>query len=422
MSTPGVDLTAPLPRHLQGVEVGALIWSSGRIPGRRVAAGDPGPIALLLGTARQARDDKSDHHSRAANQRVGVHLRVMCNVMGHLCSLSARAGIAEGCSAASNLSTQPVRQVHAAEAVMYKRGHNARPPTMPRNGARARHVAPVPPSPGAPPVAARRRSACPGLTLALLTLSPLPRIADSRRWPRVLGAGGVCWSGWRYWRCGSPRGVAGFISAPPRPQHYIQMCCHLSVYGYWGYYWAPVYPYRAAARRRSSSSPTPSTCCSSWSRAPAYALGFGPFPIVFSTNLFLWFKDDWFAFQFLLIAVGFLGKAFVRWERDGRRVHIFNPSAFTLALFSLVLIVTGTTELTWGAGDRHHLQPRTGIYTGPVPHRAGRHVLLLDHAGDGLGRGDALRPERALQRGRPACRISSTPRFRRRCSLDCTCW
>ena len=38
----------------------------------------------------------------------------------------------------------------------------------------------------------------------------------------------------------------------------------------------------------------------------------------------------------------------MRWERDGRRVHIFNPSAFTLAVFSLVLLATGTTNLTWG--------------------------------------------------------------------------
>jgi hypothetical protein len=84
-----------------------------------------------------------------------------------------------------------------------------------------------------------------------------------------------------------------------------------------------------------------------WSRRQRYALGFGPFPIVFSTNLFLWFKDDWFAWQFAVIALGFFGKAFVRWERDGRRVHIFNPSAFTLAIFSLGLLATDTTAFTW---------------------------------------------------------------------------
>ena len=63
---------------------------------------------------------------------------------------------------------------------------------------------------------------------------------------------------------------------------------------------------------------------------------------------FLWFKDDWFYLQFVLVAVGVLGKEFVRWNREGRYVHIFNPSAFTLGLFSVVLLSTGTTHLTWG--------------------------------------------------------------------------
>jgi hypothetical protein len=52
--------------------------------------------------------------------------------------------------------------------------------------------------------------------------------------------------------------------------------------------------------------------------------------------------------QFLMIAVGLLGKEFVRWQRDGKDVHIFNPSAFTLGLFSLILLATGTSDLTWG--------------------------------------------------------------------------
>ena len=85
-----------------------------------------------------------------------------------------------------------------------------------------------------------------------------------------------------------------------------------------------------------------------WSRRNSYVLGFGPFPIIFSTNLFLWFRDDWFYLQFLMIAVGFIGKEFVRWHREGKRTHIFNPSAFSLGLFSLVLIATDTTDLTWG--------------------------------------------------------------------------
>ena len=85
-----------------------------------------------------------------------------------------------------------------------------------------------------------------------------------------------------------------------------------------------------------------------WSRRERYTLGFGPFPVIFSINLFLWFKVDWFYWQFLMIAIGFAAKELIRWNKDGRRAHIFNPSSFPLGLFSLVLIVTGTTGLTWG--------------------------------------------------------------------------
>jgi hypothetical protein len=100
----------------------------------------------------------------------------------------------------------------------------------------------------------------------------------------------------------------------------------------------------------------------SWSRRGTYVLGFGPFPIIFSTNLFLWFRDDWFYLQFLLVAVGFLGKEFVRWHREGRLVHIFNPSAFSLGLFSLVLIGTNTTHLTWGPEIASTLSLAPNIY------------------------------------------------------------
>ena len=134
---------------------------------------------------------------------------------------------------------------------------------------------------------------------------------------------------------------------PARPQHYVQALCQFAVYVYWGAFWAPVYDFAPLLLGQLLFAYVFDMLLA-WSRGEDYEMGFGPFPIVFSTNLFLWFKDDWFAFQFGLIAVGFLGKAFVRWQRDGRRVHIFNPSAFTLAIFSLGLLATGTTNLTWG--------------------------------------------------------------------------
>ena len=79
-----------------------------------------------------------------------------------------------------------------------------------------------------------------------------------------------------------------------------------------------------------------------------YTLGFGPFPIVFSINLFLWFKPDWFYLQFLMVAVGFLAKEFIRWEKDGRARTSSIPRPSRSASFSLGLILTGTTGITWG--------------------------------------------------------------------------
>jgi hypothetical protein len=64
-----------------------------------------------------------------------------------------------------------------------------------------------------------------------------------------------------------------------------------------------------------------------------------------------------------MIAVGFLGKELIKCEREGRRVHIFNPSAFALGLFSLVLIATGRTDITWGPEIASTLTLAPWMYT-----------------------------------------------------------
>jgi len=132
-----------------------------------------------------------------------------------------------------------------------------------------------------------------------------------------------------------------------RSQHYIQAAVQAMVFAYWGYYWRPVYDHTWLLVAQLLFAYAFDMLLS-WSRRKTYVLGFGPFPIIFSTNLFLWFRDDWFYLQFVMIAIGFLGKEYVRWNRDGRRVHIFNPSAFSLAIFSLILVATDTTSLTFG--------------------------------------------------------------------------
>ena len=64
-----------------------------------------------------------------------------------------------------------------------------------------------------------------------------------------------------------------------------------------------------------------------------------------------------------MIAVGFMGKEYVRWHREGRNVHIFNPSAFALGIFSLLLIATNTTSITWGQEIASTLTLAPNIYT-----------------------------------------------------------
>lgn len=143
------------------------------------------------------------------------------------------------------------------------------------------------------------------------------------------------------------RGGRLTVSYAPRKQHYVQACAQASVLFYWGWFWPPVYeaaPLIAAQIVFAYAF----DALLAWSRRGHYTVGFGPVPVVFSTNLFLWFKPDWFYLQFLMVAVGFFAKDTIQWQKDGRRSHVFNPSSFTLAVFSVGLIFTGTTELTWG--------------------------------------------------------------------------
>ena len=132
-----------------------------------------------------------------------------------------------------------------------------------------------------------------------------------------------------------------------RKQHFVQAIAQAVFFLCWGWYWRPVYDsaFLIAAQLVFAYAFDMLLC---WSRRDAYAFGFGPFPVIFSINLFLWFADDWFYMQFLLVALGFLAKELIQWTKGGRRVHIFNPSSFPLAVFSIALILTGTSDLTWG--------------------------------------------------------------------------
>lgn len=132
-----------------------------------------------------------------------------------------------------------------------------------------------------------------------------------------------------------------------RPQHYLQACLQGALILYWGFYWREVYhaaPLIVAQLLFAYGFDS----LLSWTHRRTFALGFGPFPIVFSLMLFFWFKDPWFYWQFVMVAVGLVAKEFLRWQRDGRNTHIFNPSSFPLAVVSVGLLLFDATDVTWG--------------------------------------------------------------------------
>jgi hypothetical protein len=132
-----------------------------------------------------------------------------------------------------------------------------------------------------------------------------------------------------------------------KKQHYLQACAQGSVLLYWGWYWRPVYAFAAFLLAQLLFAYAFDMLLS-WSRREVYTLGFAPFPVILSMNLFLWFKPEWFYLQFAMVAVGFAAKELIRWNKSGRSAHIFNPSSFPLALASLVLLATRASGITRG--------------------------------------------------------------------------
>ena len=212
---------------------------------------------------------------------------------------------------------------------------------------------PVELPPDSPPAAPRRRlsplwlPAVPILFLGLLPL--LPRVGASLTLSASLwgAAAGLLIPLLILRRRAQRQGRTLSYDLVLRKVHYVQLVMQSCVYAYWGWYWPEVYHFVPLifAQLAFAYALDMLVC---WWRRDHWILGFGPFPIILSTNLFLWFRDDWFFLQFAMVAVGVLGKELFRWRRDGRLTHIFNPSALSLFVFSAALLATRSTDLTWG--------------------------------------------------------------------------
>ena len=155
----------------------------------------------------------------------------------------------------------------------------------------------------------------------------------------------LAWQAVLWWRV-RYQGLNLHWEFAPVASHYIQASVQFSIYAYWGWYWRNVYA-EAPLILSQVVFLYVATGLLTWTRGQTWRVGFGPWPIIFSTNLFMWFRDDWYYLQFLMVLTGVFGKNFVAWNRDGKRSHIFNPSAFGLTIFSLALIFSGKTHWTW---------------------------------------------------------------------------
>jgi hypothetical protein len=242
----------------------------------------------------------------------------------------------------------PVARLSGREAGRRALRHLSAPMPKSRRAATAARMPATAPAPGIRLSAGRAFALNAGFVAGLLVLSQLS-LLQQRPTVRASVVGAalflLAWSALLFGVL--RRGQKVTLEIVARRQHYLQACQQGAVILYWGYYWREVYhaaPLIAAQLLFAYGFDS----LLSWTHRRTFVLGFGAFPVIFSITLFIWFKDDWFYLQFLMVAVGFLAKEFLRWTRDGVNTHIFNPSSFPLAVVSVILLLTNASAITWG--------------------------------------------------------------------------
>ncbi len=131
-----------------------------------------------------------------------------------------------------------------------------------------------------------------------------------------------------------------------RITHALPACIQLTLFGYWSLYWPPMGD-QALSILVQLAYAIVLDMVLSFAVHKRWAIGFAPFPVVLSTNLFAQFSLGGVHFSLVIITLALLSKALLRRKGGG---HIFNPSAFGLALFGLV----NTFFPALGSGDYSH--------------------------------------------------------------------
>ncbi|MFN3197823.1 MAG: RnfABCDGE type electron transport complex subunit D [Bradymonadia bacterium] len=181
------------------------------------------------------------------------------------------------------------------------------------------------------------------LCVALLALSPLlPSLREhtaSRCTLWSVAALGGMWLS-LLWRRRSALSVVPYL----KPSHYLQMLAQGVVYCLWAAHWSPVVDHLPLLAVQVIFAYLLEILVG-WSRYGSWRMSLGVFPILGSVNFFLWFTPEWFALQIALIALIWIFREGVKWQRghdeESTRVHVFNPSAVGLTIMCLVLVGLG---------------------------------------------------------------------------------
>ncbi len=170
----------------------------------------------------------------------------------------------------------------------------------------------------------------------------------------------LLWTAVLWWRAGQDARPLELRVVLRKP-HYVQAIAQALLFTWWVLYVPGIRAFPPLVLAQLLFAYGVSTLIA-WTNRGWHELGFGPIPITFSINFFLLFKPEWFYWQFAIVALGYLAKEYIRWEREGRSAHVFNPSSFPLAVFSLFLILTGSTDKTLG------LEIATSLFNPPYIH------------------------------------------------------
>lgn len=183
--------------------------------------------------------------------------------------------------------------------------------------------------------------------LAAFLLHPGVRAEPAAFWTVAAAVAGILiWTGWLF-ASRRERGEDLTLEFVLRTPHWMQTLAQGALLVWWGIYvdmvrlWAPMILAQLVLAVAVEG-------LFALTRRGRYAAGLGVVPVIFSVNLFLWFTGAWFFFQFAMVVLVYAGKEFIRWQLDGRSRHIFNPSALALSVAAVLLIATGSTEITLG--------------------------------------------------------------------------